>query len=475
MEATWLTLTVLVERALAIWASIHIILRKRDVRAAIGWTGLVWLVPVVGPAAYGLFGINRIKRRAARLRSNEAHPPPGQFEDDGTAGQLAARHPILIPIARLVDQVTRAPLVPGNRVEPLVGGDEAYPDMLGAINAAESSVALATYIFDNDRAGAKFVDALARAHERGVQVRVLIDGAGKRYSVPPITRTLRNRGIPTSVFLESTMPWRNPYLNLRNHRKLLIVDGRIGFTGGLNIREGCVLSLSPKSPVQDLHFRIEGPVVRQLLDTFVLDWAFTDGELLRGEHWHTRIQAMGPTHARGVPDGPDEDFEAISQVLFGALSQARTRVRICTPYFLPDATLIAALNVAAMRGVAVEILVPAKCNLRFVQWAATAQADQMLQAGCRMYLTPPPFDHTKLLLVDDAWAFVGSANWDPRSLRLNFEFNVEFYDEAVSERLYAISDAKLRAAKELTLAQIRQRSLPTQLRDGVMRLFSPYL
>ena len=475
MDAAWVTLTVLVERALAVWASIHIILRKRDVRAAIGWTGLVWLVPVIGPAAYGLFGINRIKRRAARLRSNEAHPPPGRFEDDGTAEQLSARHPSLIPIARLVDQVTRSPLVPGNQVEPLVGGDEAYPDMLDSIDRASSSVALATYIFDNDRAGGRFVEALARAHERGVHVRVLIDGAGKRYSVPPITRTLRKRGIPTSVFLESTMPWRNPYLNLRNHRKLLVVDGRTGYTGGLNIREGCVLSLRPKHPVQDIHFRFQGPVVRQLLDTFVLDWAFTDGEVLRGERWQASIQATGATHARGVPDGPDEDFEAISQVLLGALSQAQRRVRICTPYFLPDATLIAALNTAAMRGVAVEIFVPAKCNLRFVQWAATAQADQMLQAGCRMYLTPPPFDHTKLMLVDEAWVFVGSANWDPRSLRLNFEFNVECYDERLSERLHEIIDGKLHAAAELTLAQLRQRPLPIQLRDGIMRLFSPYL
>ena len=171
----------------------------------------------------------------------------------------------------------------------------------------------------------------------------------------------------------------------------------------------------------------------------------------------------------------DEDFEAISQVLLGALSQAQRRVRICTPYFLPDATLIAALNTAAMRGVAVEILVPAKCNLRFVQWAAAAQADQMLVAGCRMFLTPPPFDHTKLMLVDEAWVFLGSANWDPRSSRLNFEFNVECYGESLAERLYSATDEKCRAAEALTLAQLRKRTLPIQLRDGVMRLFSPYL
>ena len=475
MDAAWLALTVVVERALAIWASVHIILRKRDARAAIGWTGLVWLVPFVGPAAYALFGINRIKRRAARLRSHVAHPPPGEFEDDGTAAQLAGRYADLIPIARLADQVTRWPLVPGNRIDPLVGGDEAYPEMLQAIDAATGSVALATYIFDSDRAGARFLDTLARAHARGVQVRVLIDGVGRRYSVPPITRALRASGVPTSVFLDSAMPWRNPYLNLRNHRKLLVVDGRVGFTGGLNIREGCMLSLDPRHPVQDLHFRIQGPVVRQLLETFALDWAFTNGEVLRGAPWFVEIPAVGKTLARAVPDGPDEDFEAISQVLLGALSQARRRVRICTPYFLPDSTLIAALNTAAMRGVAVEILIPAECNLRFVQWAAAAQADQLLRAGCRILATPPPFDHTKLMLVDEAWVFLGSANWDPRSLQLNFELNVECYDEDLAENLSAVTEEKFRLAKDLTLAELRQRSLPIKLRDGVVRLFSPYL
>src|SRR5262249_52682048 len=158
------------------------------------------------------------------------------------------------------------------------------------------------------------------------------------------------------------------------------------------------------------------------------DWAFTTGEVLRGERWFPRLEPAGEALARGIADGPDEDFERLRLTLLGAITCARSSVAIVTPYFLPDAALITTLNVAAMRGVEVDILVPAEGNLRVVQWAATAQLWQVLQRGCRVWLTPPPFDHTKLTVVDGTWVLLGSSNWDPRSLRLNFEFAPGCYD-----------------------------------------------
>ena len=464
---------VVLERVLAVGLIGHAVLRKRDVGAAIGWSGLIWLAPLLGSLFYLLLGINRIARRAARLRDSEGRPAVGPC-DSGTSG-VVERFPDLAPIARLVDRVARVPLTPGNRIVPLVDGDVAYPAMLDAIAGAEQSIGLATYIFDDDRAGRPLVEALAAAHRRGVAVRVLIDSVGQRYSRPPIGAALRAHGVPTAAFLPPTVPWRNPYLNLRNHRKLLLVDGRLGFTGGMNIREGCLLRLAPAHPVRDLHFLLEGPVVGQLARTFAFDWAFTAREQLAGETWFPALSEVGDSLARGVADGPDEDFEAIRQVLLGALAQASRRVRICTPYFLPDPALIDALNVTALRGVEVEIVVPARPNLRWVHWAAQAQAGLLLAAGCRMVKTPPPFDHSKLMLVDDGWAFVGSANWDARSLRLNFEFNVEIYDRVLVGDLDRIVEAKVAAGTPLTLEALHRRPLPIQLRDGVARLFSPYL
>jgi cardiolipin synthase len=194
--------------------------------------------------------------------------------------------------------------------------------------------------------------------------------------------------------------------------------------------------------VQDLHFQLEGPVMRGLMTAFAIDWHFITGEHLAGSPWFPPLVPVGDSLARCLPDGPDEDFDVIRRMILGALAQARERVRIVSPYFLPDQVLLTALNVTALRGVEVQILMPRRNNLRFVQWAAQAQAEQMLDGGCRLFLSAPPFDHTKLMLVDDVWCFFGSANWDPRSLQLNFELNVEVYDRLLVCQLHGLVDQK---------------------------------
>lgn len=231
----------------------------------------------------------------------------------------------------------------------------------------------------------------------------------------------------------------------------------------------------PRHPIQDLHFRVEGPVVAHLQEAFAADWAFCTGELLQGERWFPAIAPAGAAPARGIADGPDEDFEKLRLTLLGALACARSSVLIVTPYFLPDAGLITVLNVTALRGVAVDIVLPEQNNLRLVQWAATALLWQVLERGCRVWLSPPPFDHSKLMVVDGTWALVGSANWDPRSLWLNFEFNLECYDPELAGRLGGMARAKIRRARQVTLEEVNGRGLVVKLRDGVARLLAPYL
>jgi len=302
-----------------------------------------------------------------------------------------------------------------------------------------------------------------------------MDGVGARYSRPPITRDLANRGVRVATFLPSRVPWRTPFMNLRNHRKLLVVDGKIGFAGVMNIREGCLLEEPSSHPVQDLHFRVEGPVVEHLFKTFAADWVFTTGEQLDGEAWATASAVAGAVAARGIPDGPDEDFENIRWTLEAALGASRSAVRVVTPYFLPEASLIAALRLAAIRGVRVDIVLPERNNLRLVQWAQNAQLWQLLEVGCRIWLSPTPFDHSKLMVIDDDWSLFGSSNWDPRSLRLNFEIVVEAYDRTFAGSLSRIADEKIAGSRRLSLTEVDQRSLPVRLRDGVARLFLPYL
>jgi cardiolipin synthase len=476
----WPYLVTAVDLAIALAASGHAILYKRDARAAVVWVGFIWLVPFLGALLYLLLGVNRIRRRARSLRAGRPHAnlPPSPFECPaaGLSQSLGPEAAHLAVLAEVVTGVTGRPLLCGNRMTPLHNGDEVYPAMIEAIDEAQDFVLLCTYIFDNDRAGALFLEAFRRAIARRVEVRVLIDDLGARYSWPSIIGGLKREGVHVARFLPKLIPARFRFANLRSHRKLMIVDGRIGFTGGMNIREVCLLELNPRHPVQDLHFQVEGPALSHLMEVFAEDWAFTTGEHLQGPRWCPQMQAVGTTLARGITDGPDEDFERLRMTLLGAITVARSSITILTPYFLPDATLVNTLNLAAMRGVEVNILLPAENNLRIVGWASTAQLWQVLERGCRVWLTPPPFDHTKLLIVDRAWVLLGSSNWDPRSLRLNFEFDLECYDSELARSLQQwVRDERLRNAREVTLAEVDGRRFPIRLRDGLARLLSPYL
>lgn len=460
-------------------ATVHVILRKRNVRSAVGWVGLVWLAPIVGMITYATLGVNRIQRKARALRTRRANYdewiPAAAVSEAELREVLPPDRAHIASLVALGDRVCGRPLLEGNRVVPLVDGEHAYPAMLEAIEGAKQSISLLSYIFDTGSVGDRFVKALGDAAERGIEVRVLIDDVGARYSTPRVARRLRRVGVRVAHFMPGFFPWRMPYFNLRNHRKIMVIDGRVAFTGGMNIRDEFWRVMDPDHFARDLHFRLEGPVVPEIQEAFAEDWTFTTKERLEGGVWFPTPQPGGRTLARGISDGPDIDFEKLETVLLGALSVARHSVRIITPYFLPDPALLSALIVAALRGVRVEVVVPGKGNLSLVQWASTAQLDQLLEKGVRIFASPQPFDHSKLMVVDGCWILLGSANWDPRSLQLNFEFNVECYDIELGGVMDDLFEERRRASKPITLEAVRARSFPVKIRDGVARLFSPYL
>ncbi len=475
LQNAWPHLTAALVLGIDIWAAGHAVLYKRDPRSATTWIGLILLFPIAGAALYFFLGINRIQRRAILLRHRAglaAHTTP---DASIVAPRLGTGLEDLRPLALAVQRITGNPLLDGNSIHPLRNGDEAYPAMLEAIERAAGSITLSTYIFAHDRSGLRFADALGAAVARGVEVRVLIDDVGARYSFPTIYGALQKRGVRAAAFMPTFFHWRMPYINLRNHRKLLVIDGVIGFTGGMNIRHNNVLADGGRDAVQDLHFRVEGPIVTQLQQAFAEDWAFTTGERLAGAPWFAEPPARGNILVRGITDGPDEDRDKLRSVLLAALACARSRVRIATPYFLPDASLVSALNTCVARGVEVDIVIPLRNNLRTVGWACQAQLWQVVERGCRVWRTPPPFDHTKIFVVDDAWSLIGSGNWDARSLRLNFEFNLECYSPQLAADLNARLDEKIAGARQTTLAELDARPLPIRLRDGIARLFWPYL
>lgn len=457
-------------------AACHAVIYKRDTRAAIAWVGFIWFVPFFGGLLYLWLGVNRIRRRAtARRHSRELLPQRSvEYGVDHDAGAMCDLGGRWTHLSKLVGDLTRNPLLSDNRVEPL-RACEALSRMLEAVKQARRSVTLTTYIFDRDAAGLAFADALAEAVARKVEVRVIIDSVGAKYSWPSILRRLKKARVPVATFMPKLTPWAFPYANLCNHRKILVVDGKLGYTGGMNIREGYLTTRDHGATIEDLHFEVEGPVVAQLQHAFGEDWVFCTHETLDGDLWFPSLEPSGTVLARGVPDGPDEDLGNLRTTVLGALACASSTVQIITPYFLPDAGLITALNLASMRGVRVDILLPEICNLRLVQWASMAMLWQVLERGCRVWLTPPPFDHSKLMVVDGVWTLLGSSNWDPRSMRLNFEFNLECYDAALAAQLETMLETKRRLSKPLTLEEVDSRSFPRRLRDGTARLLTPYL
>jgi cardiolipin synthase len=453
----------------ALTASGHAVLYKRDSRSAAIWVLVIWLLPALGSIAYAFLGVNRVQRRAVRLRRRMVrHRSDAQFPQSEPGTHF-------VPLARLVSEVVERRLLPGNSVEALVEGVNAFPAMLEAIAGARSSVAFASYIFDGDGIGADFVNLLAEVQRRGVQVRVLIDDVDARFSSSSAAKALKRAGVNVAVFNPPIVPARLHAVNLRNHRKILVVDGTVGFTGGMNIDCRYLKPEAPEQAYRDLHFRLRGPVVAQLMEVFADDWQFTTEEALRGPRWFPPLAAAGDILARAIEAGPDEAFERVRWAILGGINAAQRSIRVLTPYFIPDQTLISALDAAALRGVEVDIVLPLETDLPHVRWAMFGQLWQVLDRGCRVWLRPGPFDHSKLLVVDGAWTLIGSANWDARSLRLNFEMNVECYSVEFGAHMDGLVQARIGTSQQLSLETLQARSLPAKLRDGIARLFAPYL
>ncbi len=468
----------------SVLAAVHAAMTKQDVRAAIGWVGVVIFSPLFGALLYFVAGINRIRRERVSQQIEEASHAEEDLDRFLVSRVDAISGLQFSALKNVGDQISRFGLVGGNKIRLLNGGDETYPAMLEAIGSAKQSIALQSYIFDNDQIGVQIAQALIDAQDRGVEVRVLIDSVGSRYSRPPITGMLHRAKVPVALFMTTVFGMRLAYANLRSHRKILIVDGVSGLTGGMNIRAGFMRAYGGDQTTHDTHFEVSGPVVRQLMSSFVHDWQFTTREHLTGEAWFpaaptysadTPVLSVPGVPLRCVPSGPDRTIGSTHDLILGALSVAQHHVRIQSPYFLPDLPLIAALNTAARRGVVVDIVIPGSNNLRLVSAAMMAQLDQLVLAGCRVWRSTGTFDHSKLMTIDGGWSYIGSSNLDPRSLRLNFELDIEVFDKPLAAQISQKIDGLVQQAVPVTMVSLQKTPFLRRLRNRVVWLASPYL
>jgi len=469
-------ITLIFQVVVAVYCVGHILLNKRDPRAALGWIMICVFLPFVGAVIYWIFGVNRVQRRARRLFVKSSVKPDSLDSETGvlTGSPDISASPSIQPFLKVSNRICRVPLRHGNKVEILFNGDQSYPAMLEALENAHQCVYLTTYIFDVDEQGNRFIDALVRCNERGIEVKVLVDGVGELGQWTRASKMLLKAGIDVQRFLPLSLKPPAFYWNLRNHRKLLVVDHATAFTGGINISARHLIENNPKpSRVEDLHFKLTGPVITDLEAVFFDDWEF-----VTGLHLDTPIPdqaTKGDALCRVIVDEPSENIDRLATTLVGAVSAAKQRVIIMTPYFLPSRELMSALQAAALRNLDVKILLPDKNDNLLVHWATRNLLWQLLQFDVRVYYQPAPFVHSKLFIIDEQLVFFGSANIDPRSLRLNFELNIECYDSELTGQLMAYVDKKLAQSRQFTMEDIERRSLPVKLRDSLAWLFSPYL
>ncbi|MBI2440747.1 MAG: cardiolipin synthase [Lentisphaerae bacterium] len=473
---------------------------RREATSALLWIFVAWSFPLIGPLSYLLFGINRVPRKAWRkqradnefrserqARSGKSLAGIGQslplvywraVHDSSavqpTDAEAQALNKTLDPI--LPDY----PLLCGNAIEPLVDGDQAYPQMLSAIRGARHHVHLQTFIVWNDAISREFLDSLAEKARQGVRVRFMFDSFGSTGAV--LSRLFfRYRRVPNMRIVGWTQA--NPLkrlvqLNLRNHRKILVVDGEKAFMGGINLRQENLAR--PGAPaIRDYHFAVSGGIVQELQYSFLRDWYFMTDEdpdvLLQPAHF-PRLKAVGPALIRVANSGPTPDeMEILSKVFFECLVAARQRLLVATPYFVPPRDILQALCSAARRGVEVALVVPRINNHRYAGLAGQSLYDDVLKAGVRIYQRRAPFMHAKALIVDDILAFVGSANLDVRSLRLNYETNLIVYDPAFITALKQIVLNEIAASDELETDAWEARGQFQRILENFCNLLMPVL
>ncbi len=459
-------------------AAIHVLVSKRDHRAALGWIGVVVLFPVAGPVIYFLLGINRVRTKAKVFAGH--HLPMMYFgyerasREGGDYQDPITEHTQCPYLASVGGRATRQPLIIGNNIELLINGEQMFPRLIEAINGAHDYILISSYLFSADGIGKKVIESLCQAVQRGVSISVLIDGIGAWYSLSRVVDPLRRAGVEVHLFRPPALLPPTLDINLRNHRKIAVVDAQFGFFGGINIDSRHMVEDSDNHNItEDLHFLARGPVVQALQDIFARDWHLTTGEALELKAYTQ--SPTGTTVCRVIEDGPDDNLDNLSTTMTALFSAARRDLTIMMPYFLPDREMLSALRSAKLRGVQVRVVIPEHSNLSFVDWATRNMLWELLLWDVEIYFKPLPFAHTKLVLIDGQYILAGSANLDARSLRLNYELGVEIFDTKLGEKLTGYVNSAISKSRRISLEEMDARPFWQRVRDAFCWLFSSYL
>ena len=469
----WTTALTVLEVGWVITISIGIVLERRSPVATLAWIGILAWLPIFGILVYYFFGPRRLRRRKMKRQEGSRMLLRAMRELDHEQGDERWNS-----LARLAIAAGESPPLPATDITLFLEGDTLYEALEAAIKSAKHHVHVEYYIFDDDGVGQRIIAALTERAKAGVEVRVVLDGIG--------AYRLSNRALEPLRQAGGDVAWFNPVsgfrprlANFRTHRKIVICDGELAFTGGMNVTKSHSILSSGGSAWRDTHMSFRGPACRALQRVFLEDWYFASGKAPpTGEPYFIAVPVSGEgEHAlvQIVSSGPDRDLYAIHQLFFGAITQAQKRVWLTTPYFVPDEVMLAALVAAGLRGVDVRILVPRSSDNSLVDYAARSYYPELVRARVQIHEYTDRMLHAKTMVIDDSLSIVGTANFDNRSFRLNFEVVAAIYDVHTTNDLARAFTQDLEKAAAVKVREIKDKGLLERLGEGGARLFSPLL
>lgn len=462
----------------------RILVQRRESGATIAWLLAIIFLPYIGALLFWAIGTRRIRFRQRRRARAVAAVAPGlaastqcvrRFESTEPGATVHLPEPALA-LSRLTDRLEK-PSCSGNSVEVLIDAEATFSRIHSAIQSAEGHVHVEYYIWRDDETGRALRDALVNVAKHGVEVRVLVDDVGSRQADRKFFRELIAAGGKVARFLPVNLLARRLVINHRNHRKIVVVDGKVAFTGGLNVGDEYFGKNPGAGPWRDTHLRIEGPAAFRLQEVFVEDWFHaTDKDLTNAKYFPDPVPS-GDQRVHILTSGPDEKHRSIAMLYFAALTLARERAWLTTPYLVPDPALMAAFKTAALRGVDVRLLVPGKLDEPIVLHAARSFYPDLLGAGVKIFeYDTAAMLHAKTATIDGCWSTIGTANLDVRSFYLNFEVNAVVYGSSVANELERAFERDLGSARRVEPSEF-DRSRPWKQRaiEGAARLLSPLL
>jgi cardiolipin synthase len=451
--------------------------RKRDAQSAIAWSLGIFFFPGIGLLSFLLFGLERMPGRLKRkvkhyLVVRERHKK--KLTKIEKALILEQRNG-WNSLGLLAENSGAPPITGGNQVTLLSHGLPAFESILESIRAAKRHVHVEEYIFHNDRAGRAILDAMIERAKAGLKVRLLVDAVGS-FGNWAMFKKLKTAGGEAAVFMPLLPLSKFLSSNLRNHRKIIVVDGETAFLGGMNVGDEYVGLRFKRRHWCDAHFRVRGPSVPEIQRVFLEDWDFATGQVTESDDCFPMCPIDGESRVQIISGGPDQDQNAIKHVYFAAINVAQKNVKIATPYLVPDLAMREALKTAAMRGTDVTILTQGRPpDSWLTYWCSRYFWEELLTAGVKIYEYKKGVMHAKMLLCDDAWGSIGSANIDNRSLRLNFEIAGTFDSPKDIATFYKRFEDELKDAKQITLENFKKRPRRDRFLEEVARMAAPLL